>query len=59
MNEKVYECKHFELIRENEKFITVERIGNTVYCYIYDGKELRRYTIPQEDFIKLVIEGEI
>ena len=59
MNEKVYECKHFNLIKEKEKFMTIEREENTVYYYIYDGEELRKYKIPLEDFIKMVIEGEI
>ena len=59
MNEKKYKCDHFKIIKAKDGFITVEKVNDTVYYYIYDGNELIRLRIPLEEFITMVTKGEI
>lgn len=57
--EEMYKCRHLKVNKENGYLIAIEWEGETVYYYVFDGKELKKYIIPEEDFIKKFLEEEI
>lgn len=53
---KMYECRHLKISKKNGTFVAFEWEEEKVYIYEYDGVELRKYKVPHEDFIEMMLE---
>lgn len=53
--EKMYECRTLKTFKRNGKVVAIEREKETVYLYEYNGEEIVKTIIPQQDFFEMLL----